>query len=109
MGPKTAVKLLRQFGTLDGIIAGAADIKGKVAKNALTSSQGVDAARLSKQLVTLDCNIEKEKLFDHSLERDMVFSRPDDGGKELLDLFRMYDFQSLIPRIEKIWEQLDER
>jgi DNA polymerase-1 len=109
VGPKTAVKLLRQFGTLDGIIAGAEDIKGKVVKNALTSEQGVEAARLSKELVTLDCDIEKERLFHGSLESDMRFRRPDDCGKELLELFEMYDFKSLIPRVEKIWEQLDKR
>ncbi len=37
----------------------------------------------------------------------LAFKRPADGGKEALDLLERYDMRSLVPRIEKLWEELD--
>ncbi|RMH11726.1 MAG: DNA polymerase I, partial [Gemmatimonadetes bacterium] len=51
VGPKTALKLLEEFGSLDEAIARADEIKGKRAREALT--EHVDQVLLSRQLVTI--------------------------------------------------------
>ncbi len=47
IGPKTAVKLLQQYGTLEDVLANAGDIRGQVGANLRTYA---DQARLSKKL-----------------------------------------------------------
>lgn len=55
IGPKTAAQLLEEFGTLEGVLAGAATIKQ--AKRREVLQQNAEAARLSRKLVELcrDC------------------------------------------------------
>ena len=65
-GPKTAVKWLTQYGSLDAIIENAADIGGKVGENLRAF---IPQIPLSKDLVTIRCDIELEieiKNFDLS-------------------------------------------
>jgi len=107
IGPKTAVKLLLEYEDLQGILDNATSIKGKVARNALTSEEGVSLAKLSKSLVELDCKIPDDVLFRDKLESDLTFKKPDDEGRELLRLFREYDFKTLTPRVETLWQDLD--
>ncbi len=54
VGPKTAVKWLGQFGSLDGIIENAETIKGKVGDNLRDS---LEQLPLSRQLVTIKCDV----------------------------------------------------
>lgn len=56
VGPKTAVKWLNQYGTLDGIIAHAAEIKGVVGENLRAA---LDWLPIGKILVTVktDCDL----------------------------------------------------
>ena len=108
IGPKTGVKLIKEFGDLESIFRNASEIKGKVARNALMSTEGVEAAKLSKRLVQLN-HVPDLAKGNFELESDLLFGRPSDGGDELLELFRYYDFQSLIPRIETLWNELDKR
>jgi len=54
VGPKTAVKWLKQYGSLDGIIAHADEIKGKVGENLRAS---LDQLPLSRQLATIKCDV----------------------------------------------------
>ena len=58
VGPKTAVKLLEQFGSLDEILARADEISAKRARESLTDH--ADDVRLSKQLVTLMTDLDVE-------------------------------------------------
>ncbi len=55
VGPKTAAKWLKQFGSLDGIIENAADIGGKVGESL---RENIDKIPLSKELVTLKLDLE---------------------------------------------------
>lgn len=89
------------------IIENASSIKGKVARNALTSEEGVSLANLSRRLVELDCTIPDDVLFQDDLERDLLFARPSDGGQELLNLFEKYEFRTLVPRVEALWSEID--
>ncbi|HEY0722302.1 MAG TPA: DNA polymerase I [Gammaproteobacteria bacterium] len=54
VGPKTAVKWLEQYGSLDGIIAHAAEIGGKVGENLRESLHFLP---LSRQLVTIKTDV----------------------------------------------------
>jgi len=53
-GPKTAVKWLTQYGSLDEIVANAADIKGVVGQNL---RDHLDFLPLGKKLVTVVCDL----------------------------------------------------
>ncbi len=54
VGPKTAVKWLKRYGSLDGIIQHADEIKGKVGENLRAS---LDQLPLSRQLATIKCDV----------------------------------------------------
>ena len=55
VGPKTAVKWLTQYGSLDSIIEHADEIKGKVGESLRASLEQIP---LSRQLVTIKCDVE---------------------------------------------------
>ena len=55
VGPKTAVKWLTQYGSLDSIIEHADEIKGKVGESLRAS---LEQLPLSRQLVTIKCDVE---------------------------------------------------
>ena len=58
VGPKTAVKWLQEYGTLDGIVENAETIKGKVGENLRDS---LEQLPLSRQLVTIKCDVPLEQ------------------------------------------------
>ncbi|MBL0026268.1 MAG: DNA polymerase I [Saprospiraceae bacterium] len=53
IGPKTAVSLLKEYGSVENIIANAENLKGKQKENVINFS---DQAILSKRLATIDIN-----------------------------------------------------
>ncbi|MBT8397522.1 MAG: DNA polymerase I, partial [Gemmatimonadetes bacterium] len=55
VGPKTAVKLLDEYGSLESILEKAPEIKGKRARESLT--ENADLVRLSKRLVTIQTDV----------------------------------------------------
>ena len=55
VGPKTAAKWLNAYGTLDALLAHAADIPGKVGESLRA---GTDILALSRQLATIRCDVE---------------------------------------------------
>ena len=57
VGPKTAVKWLEAYASLDGVIEHADEIKGKVGENLRAS---LDHLPLSRELVTIKCDVELE-------------------------------------------------
>lgn len=54
VGDKTAVKWLKQYGSLDNLVAHAAEITGKVGDNL---RQALPQLALSRQLVTIKCDV----------------------------------------------------
>lgn len=54
VGPKTALKLLNEYGSLDGVLEHAAEIKGKLGEKV---QGGAELARLSLRLGTIDRNV----------------------------------------------------
>ncbi|PIQ42841.1 MAG: DNA polymerase I [Gammaproteobacteria bacterium CG11_big_fil_rev_8_21_14_0_20_46_22] len=84
VGPKTAVKWLEEYGSLDNIIASANQIGGKVGENLRAS---LEQLPLSKELVTIRCNVDVPyKIADlHAGNAD---------EKALADAYQHYDFKS---------------
>ncbi len=58
VGPKTAAKWLKQYGTLDNLIAHADEIKGKVGESL---REHLDQLPLSRELTTIKCDVELDK------------------------------------------------
>ncbi|MNO38786.1 DNA polymerase I [compost metagenome] len=89
VGEKTALKLLQQFGSVEGVLAGTNELKGKM-KEKLEEHAG--SAIMSKKLAT----IYREVPLEHAWE-DMVFTgiRSDTAGPALAKL----EFKSLLERL----------
>ena len=91
VGEKTAVELLSTHGDLDTILARAADLPGKRAREALL--QHADLARLSRELVT----IRRDAPVD--LDLDALRVQPPDVAR-LTELFTELEFRSLISKLD---------
>jgi len=61
VGPKTAAKWLNEYGSLDGVVENADQIKGKVGESLRNS---LDQLPLSKRLTTIVCDLELEMKLD---------------------------------------------
>ncbi|HET8656855.1 MAG TPA: DNA polymerase I [Longimicrobiaceae bacterium] len=87
IGPKTAVQLIDQFGSMEEILAHVGEISGKRAREAL--EQHADEARLSKQLVTI--------LTDLPVELDLQALQAEPPDREKLKaIFLDLEFHSLV-------------
>ncbi|MFW6124892.1 MAG: DNA polymerase I, partial [Pirellulales bacterium] len=84
VGPKTASKLLQQYGTLEGVLQHADEIKRPKLRESIR--QSAEAVRLSRRLVQLERHL--------PLEIDWEACRLDDGydRQRLLELFAEYGF-----------------
>jgi DNA polymerase-1 len=89
IGPKTAVKLLEEFGDLETILERVQEISGKRARESL--QENADLVRLSKRLVTIQTDVPVEL----DLERFRV-QEPD--ADRLRDLFVQLEFRRLTER-----------
>ncbi len=89
-GPKTAVKWLREYGSLDGVIAHADEIKGKIGENLRAS---LDLLPLSRQLATIKRDVPLEVG-----PEDLQLGEPD--IETLRQLFRTYEFKSWLAQLD---------
>lgn len=90
VGPKTAVKWLEQFENMEGIIANAGDIKGKIGERL---RENVDQLRLSYELATIKRDV--------SLEVDInALVAGEEDGQELHRLFSEMEFRTWIAELE---------
>jgi len=86
IGEKTALKLLKEFGSLDALLERAGEVKGK---NGERIREYADQARLSRTLATIDTNAPVDCRYE-----DLEVSPPD--TKRLNELFREYGFTTLM-------------
>ncbi len=87
IGEKTAIELITQYGDLENILAHAGEVTKKRAREALLEQ--VDSARLSKQLVTIHCDVPIQ------LDREaLALSAPD--ADALRALYLELEFNSLL-------------
>ena len=84
VGPKTAVKWLAEFGSLDGVIAHAADIGGAVGNNLRAH---LDFLPLGRKLVTVACDLALP------VRADALQPTPPDHGR-LVELYGRLDFRT---------------
>ncbi len=84
VGPLTAAKWLREYGSLDALIANSAAISGKIGDKLRA---GLEQLPLSRQLATLDCNVPLPVAFE-----DLRSAPPDKAA--LRALYERYEFRS---------------
>ena len=92
IGEKTATQLLQQFGSLEGVLENVDQVSGKKRKENLT--EHADDARLSKQLATLQYEIETGV----DLAAAMA-SVPDRGA--LREFMREFELRAVMERLEE--------
>jgi len=89
VGPKTAAKLLKEYDTLENIVAHAHELKGKLAeKVAEFGDQGI----LSKKLARIEIEVPIE-----FVEEDMVYTGP--NVEKLTEIFEELEFRTTLKRI----------
>ncbi len=89
-GPKTAVKWLDQYGTLDNLVAHADEIKGVVGNNL---RDALDWLPQGRRLVTVKCDVEIEKGYD------ALIAPPPDKEKQR-ELFTRFGFRSWLRELD---------
>jgi DNA polymerase-1 len=95
IGIKTASQLMADFGSLDELLARTDEIKQPKRRESLV--QYAEQARLSKKLVTLDCNV----AMDIGLPRLQV---PDFDPKRLIAFAKAMEFTTLTKRVADAFE-----
>ena len=89
VGPKTAVKWLQEYGTLDNIIAKASDISGKVGENLRAFLPQIP---LTKSLVTIKLDVELPIHFN-----DIKIHTPNNDA--LIQLYKELEFKSWLSEL----------
>jgi len=90
VGEKTAIKLLKQFGSVEAIYDHLDDVSGTKLREKLAQHQ--EQALMSKKLATINCQTPLDFSLD-DLKYEPSFNAP------LIDLFKELEFQSLLERI----------
>jgi DNA polymerase-1 len=91
VGPKTAVKWLTQYGSLDGVVAAAAEIGGVVGENL---RRALDFLPLGRRLVTVRCDLELPLTLAELAPR-----APD--RERLIELFSRYEMKSWLKEAQE--------
>ncbi|GJM28429.1 MAG: DNA polymerase I [Cyclobacteriaceae bacterium] len=89
VGAKTAVKYVKQYGSVENLVAHAHELKGK--QKEMVTAYG-DQGILSKELATI--NVEVPLTFDES---ELAYTGPD--KETLTDIFDELEFRTLIKRV----------
>jgi DNA polymerase-1 len=89
IGEKTAIKLIQEFDTLDGLLGRAGEVKGKVGEKIREFS---GQALLSRQLATVDKQVPLSWSYDA-----LAVTPPD--AKRLAVIFREYGFTTLLKEL----------
>lgn len=89
VGPKTAADLIKQFGTLENVLANSASLKGKLKERV---EQFGDQALLSKKLATIILDVPIE--FN---EQHLLYTSPD--IEKLKPILEELEFKTMMPRI----------
>jgi DNA polymerase I len=89
IGEKTAMKLVQQFGSLEGVIENADKLKGKQQENVMAFAE---QGRMSKMLATINVNAPVE------LDHDALHLDPPDKDK-VLEVFSELEFKNLTNKV----------
>ncbi len=91
IGIKTAAQLITEYGDLDTLLARASEIKQPKRREVLTDPESVALIRVSKQLVTLDCNVALDVPLD-----DLGLNAPE--PKTLVAFLKAMEFTTITKR-----------
>ncbi|SDW31732.1 DNA polymerase I [Nitrosomonas oligotropha] len=91
VGPKTAVKWLTQYGSLENLIAHAGEIKGAVGDNLRHALAWFDTSR---QLITIKCDV------DLPVKITDLAPQPQDTGR-LIQLYEQLDMKSSLRELRQ--------
>jgi len=91
VGPKTAVKWLMEYGSMDGIIENAAEVGGKIGARL---RENIDQLRMSYELATIKLDVELEVEIPQ-----LVHGEVDDLA--LYELFSALEFKSWLKELEE--------
>jgi DNA polymerase-1 len=83
-GPKTAVKWLTQYGTLDKLIEHAAEVKGAVGENLRSALDWLPQAR---RLITVKCDVELPLPYS-------ALAAPEPDREQLRSLYEKFEFKT---------------
>ena len=97
IGPKTAINLLNEFDTFEGIYKHIDKIPDKLKEKLL---KGKDSARLSYTLATIVKNVPIKLDFEDSTKWDLA-------SEDVLKLFFKFGFKTLTERIKKLGEKIE--
>ena len=92
VGEKKGIALLKDYGSIEGVIANADAIKGKLGENI---RENIEMAKLSKSLAT----IMRDVPLDYDFE-DLKLTQPD--YEALLQVYRTLEFNSLIKKLNVV-------
>lgn len=91
IGEKTAIKLIKEFGSIENVLMNTDKLKGKIRENI---ENNTEMAMLSKKLATIERNVPIEiDLSEYQLR--------DYDREKLIDLFEKLEFTSLINDLKK--------
>lgn len=89
VGAKTAVKFIKEYGSVEGLIANVEQLKGKMKENV---EQFAEQGILSKELATINLEVPVE--FN---EEELVYTGPNE--ESLKAIFKELEFRTLINRV----------
>lgn len=99
VGEKTAIRLIRDFGSVDGIYRQISRLKPKSVADTLVENEQI--ARLSRDLATIDVNVPVEVVWEK-----LLVTPPDE--EKLAELFKRYEFRSLLKELTPTGEEASE-
>ena len=103
VGPKTALPLLERYGDIETILANAATVKGKRARESLLSEKGAASAVLSRRLVEIRQNLTVPSLNEPFLPLDDLRVKPPaDGGLAAMRAFERYELANAAERWKRV-------
>jgi len=90
VGPKTAAKLLNQYGSLDNLIRNVGEVSGKVGDNLRA---GLETLELSRRLATIHSDLELPVTLE-----ELVPSQPD--TEQLRELYTRYELRNFLRQLD---------
>ncbi len=90
VGPKTAAKLLNQYGTLDNLIRNVQEVSGKVGENLRA---GLETLELSRKLATIRSDLELPVTLE-----ELIPAEPD--TVRLRELYTRYELRALLRQLD---------
>lgn len=95
IGPKTAVKLLKEYGSLDALLESADAIPGAVGRSL---QENIEQARLSRDLFVL--GTEEQTGWPEALSKEALPLPPQLDLTALLSFYQKYELKTLFPRVK---------